>query len=328
MTRHLTILVLLAGTLAVSPAAADTAEEALAKDAETARSASAPMAAKMKPLVASDARVAPLLAEIKRARAIRDPAARKAQLDALGPRILAVRNDIARKAGFDADTARRLAPLAGGLVRKLPTPVTLAGMKLGETTITSFPKTFSFKHRCQDADDKWDFDGSLVKVRAASAIGDADCWTLMAGRGAVMKIPAGTKKLAIRVSATVDLAVFACSLGASGRAGGYFGVRVHLPQGAFATVNGTTLTSTVHKLVNVYTNNTFPNPLPFTADGFADNIQEGDVGSTVNVDLPANPGSEVEVSIMTGGWVDADLQGVASLSNDLTPKSMKVSFYN
>lgn len=329
MKHHLTFLVLLAAAAAVSPAAADTSEDALSREADAEHAAGTVFSVKTRSLVAADPRVAPLVAELRKASAIKDKAARKAQLDALGPRILGVRNEVAKKAGLDAaEVGRKLAPLGGPSIRRVPLAPMPSGMKLGEVTVTSFPKTWSFKYKCTDAGDHWDFDGSKVHVYAESAIADKDCLKIFAGRGAVVKIPAGAKKVTVQVAASIDLDVVASSFGAFGEASGVFGVRFHLVQGAFGSTPQGTLTSQMKGLIHVHTKNAFPNPIPVGLDGFADTLQEGDSGTLTSVDLPPNPGSELEVSLYTGGKVDADLQGYASVNNDMTPKSMKITFTN
>ncbi len=329
MKHHLTFLVLLAAAAAVSPAAADTSEDALSREADAEHAAGTVFSVKTRSLVAADPRVAPLVAELRKASAIKDKAARKAQLDALGPRILGVRNEVAKKAGLDAaEVGRKLAPIRRPAIRRIPSAPLPSGMKLSEVTVTSFPKTWSFKHNCGDAEDRWDFDGSKVLIRAESTIVDHDCLKILAGRGAVVKIPPGAKKVTAQVSATLDLDVVSSSLGAYGEASGGFGVRFHLVNGVFASTPQGVLTSQFKALISIYTSNGFPNPIPVGTDSFADTLQEGDTGTLATVDLPPNPGSELEVTLYTGGMVDADLQGYASLRNDMTPKSMKITFTN
>jgi hypothetical protein len=333
LLHRLPLFLLVAAATFASPASADPADEASAKDAVALHTSASALGATTRALLAHDPRLPRLVAEIERAAAIKDKAARKTKLDAIAPRLLALRNEIALKAHLDgAEVSRKLAAFAPPTVRRLPKAPLPSGIKLAESTVTSFPVPFSFKYRCPDQDDKWDFDGKDVTVRASSAIGDKDCDSIMAGRGAVFTIPPGAKKVRLVLGASVDLDVLSASAGAFGEARGFFGVRLHLVQGAYSTtvVNGNTvkMTSQIHKLIRIHTTNAFPNPIPLGTDSFTDSLQEGDDGSTLTAELPPNPGKEIEITLITGGWADADLQGFASVNNLMTPKSLKVTFYN
>lgn len=299
-----------------------------------ARQALGPQNAKIKAALAGDARVAPLTSKLLEAAKTKDKATRKRLLDGLGPQIVTVRNDALKKAAVDPSSIdKQLAVLRAPATTMLGA---VAPASASSTTVTdsTFPNTYSYRGAgdlCPDSNDKWDFDGNKVKVWAQSTPLDADCWNIRAGRSTNVAVPAGTKKMKVVVNATVDLDVFATALGAGARAVGEFGVRVSAPSGAaLTTVNvagqSFSVPAKLCTLKSISAKNIIPNPLPFDTAAFTDNVQEGDANSACSFDLPANVGANVDVALWVGGMVDADLTGVATLSNEITVKSIKVTF--
>ncbi len=297
---------------------------------EAAKGALLGQTAKLKAALAKDSRVIKLAKQVETASAIKDRRARKRALSELAAKINEVRNDAMSKAGIEPKDVEVRSPIKR--IPKRQVEEMAAGSELWSGKITSFPKTLTGKYDCPDSSDKWDFDGNSVRVKAGSAIADEDCMIIKAGRTATVKVPAGAKKMKVVLAAKVDLDVTAMSFGFFAEAHSYVGVLVTALNGATlstldigkATIN---LPVKLTKLKEISACNAFPNPLPFDAEGFADDIQEGDDDSTMTMNLPDNVGSTLEISPVVGGSVDADLQGLARLDNDLAIKSMTVTFY-
>ncbi len=135
------------------------------------------------------------------------------------------------------------------------------------------------------------------------------------------------------MGAAVDLDVVSFSFGAFAEAAGMFGIRVSSPTGATLDnfqVGAATVPVPVvmRELKRIHAVNTFPNPILVTMDSWASDLQEGDAGGSSDFAFPGDPGASLDIFLYTGGWVDADLQGLASVNNDLTPKALKVLFFN
>jgi hypothetical protein len=310
-------------------------------DAEASRNARKELAdidGKLKPLIKADPRTTPLIKEITEALDLKDRAARKAKLQALSPRIAAVRNDALKKAGFDPKLVEtKVAP-----IRKLrekaddlppPPPPPPPGSVISTTTATSFT-SYSYKDQegCPDSSDTWDFDGAEVKVRAISTPTDDDCTTIRAGKQATFQVPPGTKKIKVEMRASADLDAFAAAFGVFAETSSYMGIRLFSPSGV--TLSEMTIGNSVVPLPvltrvtkNIRAKNFFPNPLPFDISSFTDEVQEGDSAASATFVFKNDPGPALVIGAVTGGFVDADLSGVAKLTNEITPKSIKVTFY-
>jgi hypothetical protein len=314
------------------PNASTIANEPAAVPHAQLRAAVAPSAVKLKAALKADPRVAPLTAALVAAATIKDKAARKVALDKLGPQILAVRADAVKKAGIDPAaveaSVRSLATLPT-LRPMVPPP----GTVLATSTISSFPKTWSVKRDCGDADDRIDFDGPTVKLRAVSTPLDADCWVIRGGRTGSVTVPKGASRMLVQIRGKVDLDVTGIHFGTFAEVWGSFGIRIASPTGvalSTAQVAGRSvnLPAVVHPIRSVHTRSIGLSPIPVSSDGFEDNLQEGDQFSTALFDLPENVDvGTLDVTLYTGAEVDADLSGVAIASNDVVPQSLKVTFY-
>lgn len=220
--------------------------------------------------------------------------------------------------------------LTHNALKRLAAPP-VPGSVISKVTVTSFPNVYSYKHDCQDPEDTWNFEGASVRISASSAIGDHDCWKLRAGRGATVAVPPGAKGMSIAVNAHVEVETTAVSFGAFGESHGHLGVRIFSPTGA---VLGSTKVGNVELpvagntliLKGISSENSFPNPVPVNTGGFNTNLQEGDEGSAGFFAFPGDPGPNLEVTMFVGGWVDADLQGLAVLDATFTPRSMTITF--
>jgi hypothetical protein len=291
----------------------------------------------VKAALARDPRAAPLTKQLAEIAGLTDRAERKRRLTALAPQLTAVRNDALKAAGIDAKLVEKKTEairVNRAAARRLPPkePPPAPGSVISTVEVTSFPKTFSHKHDCPDSKDTWDFDGKDVKVKAVSTIADDDCWKITAGRTATVQVPPGAKKMTVVGMVKVDLDVVAISFGFFSEATGYYGIRAFDPSGApLMTVNivGTVVPVPARtiKLKTIGAINYAFSPLPFDSDGFADDLQEGEEGSTATFGLPSNVGPKLEISPVAGGWVDGDMQGYAKLNHLITPKKLKVTFY-
>jgi hypothetical protein len=291
--------------------------------------------AKLKPLIAADPRAAALIKEAAEISKGRNKALRETQLKALAARALTIRNDALAKSGVDLKVVdakiMTLNALTHNQLKTMAAP-SQAGTVISTTNVTSFPLVQTYKHQCDDAGDTWDFHGADVTIHAASGIADKDCWKLLAGRSASVAVPPGTKSMKVIINAHVDLDVVAMSFGVYGHASGYFGVQAFSPSGAqlgSVQIGNTVLPVAGNTVVlkSISATNSFPNPIPINTGSFAADIQEGDPTSTADFTFATDPGPTVELGLIVGGLVDADLQGLATLDNLITPRSLKVTFY-
>lgn len=278
-----------------------------------------------------DPRARVLVTDLSAAMRIRDKAKRVEALKALGPRVAALRADVLKRAGSTGlPTKPAITGTAAAAVGAALGPV------ISTTTLSSFPDPISFKNGCPDGKDRADFDGGKVQVNAASTPFDDDCVLVRGGRAAsAIPIPAGAKKVRVDVTAHVDLYAAASGLGAWAGAWSRYGVRAYLPSGAaFSTaqVGSVTIPIPVYfahiKTISADHPNG-PEDLVVPADivSFVDDIQPGDEASTAWIALPDNPGPTIQLALYVQGKVDADLTGIAQVDSDITPKSLKVTFY-
>jgi hypothetical protein len=294
------------------------------------RASASPYRAKLKPVLAADPRVKPLLAQLAEAEALTDKRARAAKLEGLKAELLAVRADAIKNARLDMpalerDLGDQSPPPAEPKRRPLPPlPTTKV------VTVDSFPGTDHTKMDCNDDSDHWDFDGKLVKIRAKSTPADADCFTIRAGRTATLDVPAGMTRVTISARARVELDTFAASLGVWAKATAWWGLRVYSPEGKtlgqFKIGNTTTNIPVAYcKLKSIKATNAGYYPLPFSETTFEEDIQDGDADSECSFHLPSGI-KKLEIMMYVGASVDADLTAICHSNNNLKPKSMKVTF--
>jgi hypothetical protein len=308
--------------------------------ARSARTSLADANKKLAPVLKADPRVAPLVKELLEASKIKDQAQRKAKLTALGPRATAIRTDAFKKAGLsaadiEAKTTVLRTQMAQVVKIEEPPPPPPPGSVITTTTVTSFPITHTYRSDCPDSNDKVDFDGSVVKVDAKSTPVDDDCWHLRGGRGATFQVPGETKKIKVSMKAKVDLDVVATHLGFFAEAQGTLGIRVHSPGGTILAnvpnpIQGLPpfpVTAIIKNTKKIHAENAFPNPVPFDTASFEDQLQDGEAGSSATFTFLGSPGPSLNIVAFVGGWVDADLSGVAVLNNDITLQELKVTFY-
>ncbi len=330
-------------TLAASDARADAASDAAqdppdpTRDSaiQTRRALSA-SSTKLRAALAADTRVAPLTKELLEAVKMTDRRQRAAKLQALGPRVLAIRSDALKKAALDvkAVETQTSSIRTTSLIPPITQPAPAPGSLISSANVSSFPSPFTFKFDCPDSSDKHDFDGNQVKIWAQSTPVDKDCWKIRAGRMATVQVPAGAKKIEVVFDGKVDLDVVAMSLGAYAKAVGDFGIKVRAPSGAqLDTVNvpGQSQPQPVPvrwcRLKRIEATSAVVGPVPVATDGYAADLQEGDANSKCTMTLPDNVGGTLELTPYTGGWVDADLSGVATLNQLITIRKLKTTFY-
>lgn len=165
-----------------------------------------------------------------------------------------------------------------------------------------------------------------MKLRAASVPGDKDCWNIRAGRATTVDIPPGTKKIRGEPW-KVDLDVEAIHLGFYALASTWWGVQLFSPEGfTLETEHPGQRHPHPHEPVRGQGDRgRFPDPLPLTWANYADDVSPGDITQPCVFDVPAGM-KKAELRMSIGGKVDAGGLGMAFMSSDLTPKSMKVTF--
>ena len=298
------------------------------------RAALPPAAAKVKEILKADPRVRPLTSALTAALKIKDRSARKLELDKLSPQIRAVRADAVAKSGLDAAALEQglksVSAVSSFRAAKTAPP---AGALLGTASVSSFPKPYSLKQRCPDTGDRVDFDGATAKVRASSTPFDDDCWVIQGGRTGSVQVPKGASRMVIDIRANVDLDITGIHFGTFAEVWGSFGVRISSPKGVKLStmqIAGKTvpISAVRNTLVTVHTRSVGLSPIPVSTDSFADELQEGDAYSSTMFQLPTDADlGELEVTLLTTAEVDADLTGMASANNDITPRSLNIKFY-
>jgi len=303
------------------------------EDAESAQAARARMARhneKLKPILAADPRFKPLVAQIQEALRLPDPAARKARLGALSSQILAVRNDAIAKLKPDANEVQTdLAPLKQ---RWKPRPPAPALPKKETLVVSQWPIPMGGKANCPDDGDAWDFDGSLVKIKASSTPVDKDCGMINAGRRtAIFDVPEGANRVDLAATAKMELHTTAVHIGFYAKALNHWGFKILSPEGiTLSTVKiaGVTVPLPVAacKIGSSDAESSWPNPIPFDFGDYTADLQEGDANNACSFNLP--PGiKKLSVVMFVGGRVDADVLGLASQTGEITPKSVKATFF-
>jgi hypothetical protein len=283
---------------------------------------------RVRAVIDADRRVPALVADWKKAVAIESPARRKAALDALAPRILAIRADIRKKVAIDPSVASHFTALTRPKLH-VSHPVGSSIVTKSES-FTSFPSTWTWKYKCPDSDDTWDFDGKKVKAHAGSAMFDSDCWGLKAGRTITTHGIQSAKTMTITFTGTYTLSTTAVALGAYAHAETELGVIVRAPDGGaiLSTPSGGTPIPAIYVTMDrASATNVFTNPLPFDVGNASGNLQPGDAKASVTIALPANRTTNTfTVTPIVRGMVDADVSGAASFSSSMTPTALKVDY--